>query len=64
VTPTIAITVDPEGRARVETHGYAGPACREASRYLERALGLPARETLTAAFHQRQADREHLREPG
>ncbi len=64
MTPTIAITVDPEGRARVETLGYAGPACREASRYLERALGLRARETLTAAFHQQESTREHLGEPG
>jgi hypothetical protein len=51
---TIEITVDPKGRARVETRGFAGTECREASRFVEQALGTRSGETLTAEFHQGQ----------
>lgn len=55
---TIEITVDPEGRVRVETKGFAGPACREAGRFVERALGAATAETLTAEFFRaEQAER-------
>jgi len=48
----IEVTVSPAGEATVQTKGYAGPACREASRFLEQALGVRAEESLTAEFHQ------------
>ena len=54
---TIEITVDPQGRTRVETKGFAGGECREASRFVERALGQSTGETLTAEFYQEQATR-------
>jgi len=57
-TKTIEITVSPAGETRVETKGFAGPACREASRLLETTLGRVASERLTAEFHaaERQVD--------
>ena len=48
----IEITVTPEGKARVETKGFVGGACREASRFIEQALGQRTSEQLTAEFHQ------------
>ena len=51
-TKTIEIIVDPTGRTRVETKGFAGFACREASRFVEQALGTRTDELLTAEFHQ------------
>ena len=51
----LEITVDPKGRARVETKGFTGGECRDASRTLEQALGQSTGETLTAAFYQEQA---------
>lgn len=50
----IRITVDPKGQTRVETRGFAGPECREASRFVEQALGSRSAESLTAEFHQGQ----------
>ncbi len=50
----IEITVDPKGQSRVETRGFAGGECREASRFVEQALGTRSGETLTAEFHQGQ----------
>lgn len=51
---TIELTVSPKGETRVETKGFTGGSCREASRFLEQALGTRTSETLTAEFHQAQ----------
>jgi hypothetical protein len=59
---TIRITVDPKGQVKVETNGFAGPECREASRSLEQALGTRTAETLTAEFYQEQEARQDLRQ--
>lgn len=49
---TIEITVKPDGRTTVVTRGFVGPSCRDASRFLELALGITTGTRLTAAFHQ------------
>jgi len=49
---TIEITVSPEGDTRVQTRGYSGSECREASRFIESALGCRGREKLTAEYYQ------------
>jgi Protein of unknown function (DUF2997) len=59
---TIEITVDPKGQSKVETRGFAGGECREASRFLEQALGTRSAETLTAEFHQDQPAGQDLRQ--
>ena len=48
---TIEITVSPGGETQVETRGFAGPSCRQASEFLEQALGKTTSERLTPAFH-------------
>ena len=58
----IEITVDPKGQSKVETRGFTGGACREASRFLEQALGRRTAETLTAEFHQDQPAGQDLRQ--
>jgi hypothetical protein len=50
----IRVTVSALGQAKIETRGFSGPECREASRFLEEALGQKRTETLTAEFHQTQ----------
>lgn len=49
---TIEITVGTDGSTRVATHGFSGPACRDASRFLEQALGQVTAEMLTAEYLQ------------
>ncbi len=49
---TIEITVSPTGQSSVQTKGFTGGECREASRFIEEALGQRTSETLTAEFHQ------------
>ena len=62
-TKTIEIIVSPTGQTRVETRGFTGASCREASRFLEQALGNRTSERLTAEFHQTQVS-EPLRQEG
>lgn len=58
----IEIVVGPRGETRVETRGFTGEACREASRFVEQALGSRTAETLTGAFYQTQPAGQGLRQ--
>ena len=58
----IEVTVSPRGEAIVQTKGYTGAGCRDASRFVEQALGVRAAETLTADFHQTHDTIEELRQ--
>jgi hypothetical protein len=51
MTRTIEILVTPKGQTTVTTKGFAGASCREASRFVEQALGQRTGERLTAEFH-------------
>jgi hypothetical protein len=59
---TIEITVDPKGQTKVETRGFTGGECRQASRFVEQALGTRSAETLTAEFYQGQQAGQDLRQ--
>jgi Protein of unknown function (DUF2997) len=59
---TIEITVDQKGQSKVETKGFTGGECREASRFLEQALGTRSAESLTAEYYVRQQDSQELRQ--
>ena len=48
----IEIIVSPTGQTDVQTKGFVGGECREASRFVEEALGREVEEMLTAEFHQ------------
>ena len=52
---TIEITVTPEGRTTVQTKGFHGSSCREASRFIEQAIGKPTVEKLTTEFYQTES---------
>ncbi|TWU62514.1 DUF2997 domain-containing protein [Crateriforma conspicua] len=49
---TIEITVAPDGSVRLQTHGFVGRDCQEASRFLRQTLGKAVGETKTAEFFQ------------
>lgn len=51
---TIEIIVTPKGETTITTKGFVGSECREASKFLEEALGERSSEQLTAEFHQNQ----------
>jgi len=51
----IEITVLPNGQTKVETKGFVGSECRQASQFMERALGQQTDEILKTEFHQSAA---------
>ena len=59
---TIEITVSPSGESTVHTRGFLGSSCRDASKFLEQALGQRTGEQLTAEFHQSQPVDNHQRQ--
>ena len=62
MSKVIESTVNPKGETTVQTRGFAGSACREASKFVEQALGQRTAETLTAEFHQGQQAGQELRQ--
>ena len=59
---TIEITIGPKGETKVETKGFAGSECRDASRFVEQALGQRTAEQLTGEFYQGQQTSQDLRQ--
>lgn len=51
---TIEIIVAPDGKTTVQTRGFVGSSCQDASRSIEQALGKLTREERTAEFYQTQ----------
>ena len=58
----IEIIVSPTGEPKIETKGFAGTECFEASRFVEEALGQRTTDQKTAEFHSASsADRVRSR---
>jgi hypothetical protein len=47
----IEITVSPEGAVSIKTSGFTGSSCRDATRDIERALGVSGKESLLPEFY-------------
>ena len=58
----IEITVTPEGATSIKTSGFTGGSCRDATRDIERALGVSGRESLLPEFHAQAQSSEQLRQ--
>ena len=62
MSKTIEVTVSPKGETTIQTKGFAGESCREATRSLEAALGVRTREQLTSEFHMNVGTTERDRQ--
>ena len=58
----IEITVSPLGSTTIKTSGFTGMSCKDATRELERALGVASNETLTPEFHAGTQTGEQIRQ--
>ena len=58
---TIEITVAFTGQTKVETKGFSGAQCRDASRFIETALGKTTGEQLKPEFHVTIGNEQQLR---
>jgi len=62
MNPTIEITIAPDGSSSIETKGFAGNTCREASRFVENTLGRQTGEQLKPEFHQAAEQQESVQQ--
>jgi hypothetical protein len=62
VKQTIEIIVSPTGETTVQTKGVTGSACRNASRFIEQALGQKTGERFTSEFYQVQSVEQQARQ--
>jgi Protein of unknown function (DUF2997) len=58
----IELIVSPTGETKIETKGFTGSSCRDASRFIEEALGQRKSEQLTPEFHQTSGSQQSAQE--
>ncbi len=58
--PLIEVTVTPHGATTVETRGFVGTACQQATRELKAQLGLVVSTQFTAEYHALPAEQTPL----
>jgi hypothetical protein len=58
----IEVTVSPQGQTTIQTKGYSGGECVQASKFLEEALGIPSTEHRTTEFYQSEAQEQHIQQ--
>ena len=59
----IEITVSPKGDSTVETKGFVGSECCQASKFVEEALGNQAAERMKAEFYQAKQTKQNNQQP-
>jgi hypothetical protein len=52
----IRVTVSPGGKVEAEAEGFKGASCKEATEFLERALGKPSGESLKPEYFEQEAE--------
>ena len=58
----IEVIVSPTGETTVQTKGYAGGDCLQASKFLEQALGTVATDHKTSEFYTVPAVEQHVQQ--
>lgn len=61
---TIEVIVSPQGETRIETRGFTGSSCQQASQYLEQALGAKVSDKPTAELYQAQPQAQVIEQGG
>ncbi len=62
----IEVIVDPKGGISLETKGFEGTGCRDATQQLEQALGIVSRDSATPELFlaNRQTQQQSMDNPG
>lgn len=56
----IEVKVSPTGDVTVQTKGYAGSECLQASKFLEQSLGISRSDSNTAEFYEAATTAQHV----
>lgn len=52
MSQTVTVEITAQGQVTVQTSGFAGASCKQATAALEKALGTVTSDEKTAEFHQ------------
>ena len=58
----IEVVVSPKGESTIQTKGYSGGECLQASKFLEQALGVVANEQKTGEYYQSIENQQQVRQ--
>jgi hypothetical protein len=58
----IEVTVSPQGETTVQTKGFVGSECRQASQFIEQALGVTLQDRNTAEFYAEVEVQQHAQQ--
>jgi hypothetical protein len=58
----IEVTVSPTGETKIQTRGYAGSDCLQASKFLEDALGVTTSVSNTSEYYEVANDEQHVQQ--
>ena len=58
----IEVTVSPQGETTLQTKDYAGAECRQASQFLEQALGVTVQDRNTSEFYTEAQAQQHAQQ--
>ena len=61
---TIEVIISPKGDTKIETKGFTGTSCQQASEFLEKALGSKVSDKPTAEFYQAQPQTQVIEQGG
>ena len=59
---SIEVMITPDGKTLIQTQGFLGASCRQASKFLEEALGQRISESMTAQFYQQESAQRVVRQ--
>ena len=62
MTKKIEITVRPDGSTSIKTTGFTGSSCRDATRDMEKALGLAGREHMLPEYFVNNETHDRLQQ--
>jgi Protein of unknown function (DUF2997) len=58
----IEVVVSPQGETSIQTKGYAGGDCLQASKFLEQALGIATAEYKTSEYYEIAPSEQRLQQ--
>ena len=58
----IEVIASPQGETTIQTKGYAGNDCVQASKFLEQALGVVATDNKTGEYYQTEEAEQHVQQ--
>ena len=58
----IEVVISPKGETSIQTRGYAGGDCLQASKWLEEALGIAQAERKTPEFYESAQTQQQIQQ--